>query len=111
MLPRLLSKVHDCGALKIAAKMAKFQIVAGHSQHCLRPLLKLQVRMLVGFSSFKYRFHCGHHLLPMRRALYYVTHGPVHFAGQDSTIIQDAHRTKIIVTEIVYVYIQHSTLR
>ena len=43
-------------------------------------------------------------------SLYYVAHGPVHFAGQDSIIAnEDAHRTKSIVTEIVYDYIQHNT--
>ena len=41
--------------------------------------------------------------------LFYVAQGWVHFARQDSTIIQDTHRTKVIVTEIVYVYIQHNT--
>ena len=41
--------------------------------------------------------------------MYYVVHGPVHFTGQDSTIIQNTHKTRSIVTEIVYVYIQHNT--
>ena len=53
--------------------------------------------------------HCTSSLHCIRQTLLYdVVHEPVHSARQDSTIIQNTHRTKSIVTEIACVYI-HST--